>query len=206
MLHIKHHHKAFFLQPCWNKWCYYYNNFIGLYLFGNEKDLWLLEPSTQADFTAFCSCSDLMELLELLNTPFPSRGGHAGQKEQLGGTGHLHAALQRTEHWFHCLNCRDFVSTISLADLQVCFWTKTGLNECMQAGTRCTCWCFLCWDVGWKESKYQTREIRTDYVSIYWDRLMYMCVHAFSQALMINFKKARQTTVKYGGFTADFKN
>lgn len=142
MLHIKHHHKAFFLQPCWNKWCYYYNNFIGLYLFGNEKDLWLLEPSTQADFTAFCSCSDLMELLELLNTPFPSRGGHAGQKEQLGGTGHLHAALQRTEHWFHCLHCRDFVSTISLADLQVCFWTKIGLNECVQAGTQCTCWCF----------------------------------------------------------------
>lgn len=66
MLHIKHHHKAFLLQSCWNKWCYYYNNFIGLYLFCNEKDLWLLEPSTQAAFTAFCSCSDLMELLKLL--------------------------------------------------------------------------------------------------------------------------------------------
>lgn len=33
---------------------------------GNEKDLWLLEPSTQAVFTAFCSYSDLMELLKLL--------------------------------------------------------------------------------------------------------------------------------------------
>lgn len=66
MLHIKHHHKAFLLQSCWNKWCYYYNNFIGLYLFCNEKDLWLLEPSTQAVFTAFYSWSDLMELLKLL--------------------------------------------------------------------------------------------------------------------------------------------
>lgn len=66
MLHIKHHHKAFLLQSCWNKWCYYYNNFIGLYLFCNEKDLWLLEPSTQAVFTALCSYSDLMELLKLL--------------------------------------------------------------------------------------------------------------------------------------------
>lgn len=66
MLHIKHYHKAFLLQSCWNKWCYYYNNFIELYLFCNEKDLWLLEPSTQAVFTAFCSCSDLMELLKLL--------------------------------------------------------------------------------------------------------------------------------------------
>lgn len=33
-----------------------------------------------------------------------------------------------------------------------------------------------------------------------------MCMHTFSQALMINLKKARKTTVKYGGFTADFKN
>lgn len=66
MLHIKHHHKAFLLQSCWNKWCYYYNNFIGLYLFCNEKDLWLLEPSAQAGFTAFWSYSDLMELLKLL--------------------------------------------------------------------------------------------------------------------------------------------
>lgn len=94
MLHIKHHHKAFLLQPCWNKWCYYYNNFIGLYLFGNEKDLWLLEPSTQAAFTAFCSCSDLMELLKLLNTPFPSWGGDTKENEQMIDVGRLLAATK----------------------------------------------------------------------------------------------------------------
>lgn len=82
----------------------------------------------------------------------------------------LAKALFSIERKFSAYNLsteeRDFLSTSSFADFQLCFSARIDQSVCWKADTPC------------RGSRYQNRKVRTKYMSIYLYKFLYMCLHA----------------------------